>query len=194
MAGLQHVATLAGGSMAYLSGIYDLQVISTGSTALLHSASAALGGVTSFSLQTGGQAQFQTQTAYPTTSVSYANVPWGSGTIQLSLMRLTDMLAAADTALSGNASGTPVFIRNTGFTGDLVTMLAVTLPGGTTCTAASMGRQASQHGRCRGYRHWLPGPGSQTVHRCIWPMCRHWYRPGSGRPICWCLPRQVKTA
>ena len=131
MTGLQHVATLSGGSMAYLSGIYDLQVISTGSTALLHSASAALGGVTSFSLQTGGQAQFQTQTAYPTTSVSYANVPWGSGTIQLSLMRLTDMLAAADTALSGNASGTPVFIRNTGFTGDLVTMLAVTLPGGT---------------------------------------------------------------
>lgn len=131
MAGLQHVATLASGNLAYVSGVHDLQIIGSGSTAVLHSASGALGGITSFSLQTGWQAQFQTQTAYATTSVSYANVPFNGGTLQLSLTRLADMLAQADTTLSSGASGTPIFARNTGFTGDLVTMLAVTLPGGT---------------------------------------------------------------
>ena len=117
--------------MAYLSGIYDLQVISTGSTVLLHSASGALGGVTSFSLQTDGQAQFQSQAAHATTSVSYSNLPFNGGSLQLAQARLACMLAEADTALSGSAGGTPIFVRNTGFTGDLVTMLAVTLPAGT---------------------------------------------------------------
>lgn len=131
MAGLQHVATLAGGTMAYLSGVHDLQIISAGGSAVLHSASGALGGTTSFSLRTGWQAQFQTQTAYATTSVSYADLPFNGGILQLSLARLADMLAEADTALSGSASGTPIFTRNTGFTGDLVTMLAVTMPSGT---------------------------------------------------------------
>jgi len=131
MAGLQHVATLTGGTMAYLSGIYDLQIIPTGGTAVLHSASGALGGISSFALQQGWQAQFQAQAAYATNSTAYSNVSFGGSTIQLSLTRLADMLAEADTATSGGTAGTPIYIRNNGFTGDLVTMLAVTLPSGT---------------------------------------------------------------
>ena len=123
--------------MAYLSAIHDLQIINAGGTATLHSASGALGGVTSFGLQTGWQAQFQTQTAYAVNTTSYTYVPFASGTVQLSLTRLADMLSEADTATSGSAAGTPIFIRNNGFTGDLVTMLAVDLPGGT-CVYAGL--------------------------------------------------------
>lgn len=137
MTGLQHVANMAGGSLAYVSAIYDLQIISAGGTTTLHSASGALGGTTSFSLRQGWQAQFQSQTAYDGNPTSYSYVPLGGARVQLSLTRLLDMLTEADTVTSGGAKGTPIFIRNNGFTGDMVTMLAVDLPGGT-CVYAGL--------------------------------------------------------
>lgn len=115
--------------MAYLSGIHDLEVLNQGGQTVLQSASGALGGITSFRIDPGGPAQFLSQAAYATTTLSYSPVPYGGTTIMLSLVRLNKMLALVDAGPAGSSSSTPIHIRNNGFAGDKVTMLAVDLNG-----------------------------------------------------------------
>ena len=113
--------------MAYLAGIHDMEVVSIAGQLVLQTASGALGGTTSFTFAEGTVAQYQMQAAYPTISRLYSQVSYAGTTQLLSMVRLDNVIALADDGKPGGATGTPIFIHNSGFIGNQVTMLAVQL-------------------------------------------------------------------
>ena len=131
MASLVHVATLSSVPWVFLSAISDLEILGLPGTLQLQSSSGALGGVTTFGLDPGGTADFVAQTPYSTFSKSFTPLVYDGATLLIPIARLEQVLATCDTGPQGSASSTPVFLKNTGFSGDKLTMLAVDLDGET---------------------------------------------------------------
>lgn len=126
-----HLATLSGGAMAFIADIRDLEVLDLDGTWVLQSSSGAAGGITTFALHEAEIADLVSQEAYTTYTRSFVGAEHGEDLLSIPLVRLNNVLDQADSGPEGAAVSAQVFLKNSGFAGSEMKLLAVQLDAGT---------------------------------------------------------------